>query len=63
MNVLVAADQLLAERGRVVLLDVRWALGDPHGREHYLEAVRCRRPAPDAVVTATAVSGSAVGDP
>ncbi|MDQ1661127.1 MAG: thiosulfate/3-mercaptopyruvate sulfurtransferase [Blastococcus sp.] len=37
MNVLVAADQLLAERGRVVLLDVRWALGDPHGREHYLE--------------------------
>lgn len=23
---------------RTVLLDVRWALGDPHGREHYLEA-------------------------
>ncbi len=22
---------------RTVLLDVRWALGDPHGREHYLE--------------------------
>lgn len=22
--------------GRTVLLDVRWALGDPHGREHYL---------------------------
>src|SRR6478609_4656112 len=21
---------------RTVLLDVRWALGDPHGREHYL---------------------------
>ena len=21
---------------RIVLLDVRWALGDPHGREHYL---------------------------
>ena len=23
---------------RAVLLDVRWALGDPHGREHYLAA-------------------------
>jgi len=23
---------------RTVLLDVRWALSDPHGREHYLEA-------------------------
>lgn len=23
---------------RTVLLDVRWVLGDPHGREHYLEA-------------------------
>ncbi|MBT2536607.1 sulfurtransferase [Arthrobacter sp. ISL-69] len=23
---------------RTVLLDVRWALGDPHGREHYLTA-------------------------
>ncbi|MGO4120369.1 sulfurtransferase [Arthrobacter sp. YAF16] len=23
---------------RTVLLDVRWTLGDPHGREHYLEA-------------------------
>jgi thiosulfate/3-mercaptopyruvate sulfurtransferase len=22
--------------GRTVVLDVRWALGDPHGREHYL---------------------------
>lgn len=22
--------------GRTVLLDVRWALGDPHGRDHYL---------------------------
>ena len=22
---------------RTVVLDVRWALGDPHGREHYLE--------------------------
>jgi thiosulfate/3-mercaptopyruvate sulfurtransferase len=37
MSVLVSAEELLAERGRVVLLDVRWALGDPHGREHYLE--------------------------
>lgn len=24
--------------GRTVVLDVRWALGDPHGRAHYLEA-------------------------
>ena len=23
---------------RTVLLDVRWALGDPHGRQHYLQA-------------------------
>lgn len=23
---------------RTVLLDVRWALGDPHGRDHYLES-------------------------
>ncbi|WP_255768252.1 sulfurtransferase [Pseudarthrobacter sulfonivorans] len=29
---------LLASGRRTVLLDVRWALGDPHGREHYLEA-------------------------
>jgi thiosulfate/3-mercaptopyruvate sulfurtransferase len=28
---------LLASARRTVLLDVRWALGDPHGREHYLE--------------------------
>lgn len=28
----------LAAGQRTVLLDVRWALGDPHGREHYLEA-------------------------
>jgi thiosulfate/3-mercaptopyruvate sulfurtransferase len=27
---------LLADGRRTVLLDVRWALGDPHGREHYL---------------------------
>jgi thiosulfate/3-mercaptopyruvate sulfurtransferase len=28
---------LLAAGQRTVLLDVRWALGDPHGRDHYLE--------------------------
>src|SRR6476661_5237338 len=28
---------LLATGRHTVLLDVRWALGDPHGREHYLE--------------------------
>ncbi|WP_426763387.1 sulfurtransferase [Pseudarthrobacter sp. 1G09] len=28
--------ELLAEGRRTVLLDVRWALGDPHGRDHYL---------------------------
>jgi thiosulfate/3-mercaptopyruvate sulfurtransferase len=28
---------LLATGRRTVLLDVRWALGDPHGRDHYLE--------------------------
>ena len=38
MSVLVAAADLLGQRGRVVLLDVRWALGDDRGREHYLEA-------------------------
>lgn len=27
----------LAAGQRIVLLDVRWVLGDPHGREHYLE--------------------------
>lgn len=36
MNVLVSAADLLAEDGPVTLLDVRWALGDPHGRDHYL---------------------------
>jgi 3-mercaptopyruvate sulfurtransferase SseA len=38
--VLVSAEQLateLAAGRRIVLLDVRWALGDPHGRRHYLE--------------------------
>ncbi|WP_231486958.1 sulfurtransferase [Candidatus Blastococcus massiliensis] len=33
---LLSAGQLLAAGGPVTLLDVRWALGDPHGREHYL---------------------------
>jgi thiosulfate/3-mercaptopyruvate sulfurtransferase len=39
MTVTVDPQQILAWRaaGRpLVLLDVRWALGDPHGREHYL---------------------------
>lgn len=36
MTVLVAAADLLAAGGRVVLLDVRWALGDDQGREKYL---------------------------
>ncbi|HEV7188798.1 MAG TPA: sulfurtransferase [Blastococcus sp.] len=33
---LVSAADLLADGGRVVLLDVRWALGDDRGREKYL---------------------------
>jgi thiosulfate/3-mercaptopyruvate sulfurtransferase len=37
MSVLVSAAEVLAAPGRAVLLDVRWALGDPHGRERYLE--------------------------
>ncbi|MFD2094273.1 sulfurtransferase [Blastococcus deserti] len=37
MSVLVTAGELLAaDRGRTVLLDVRWALGDDRGRERYL---------------------------
>jgi thiosulfate/3-mercaptopyruvate sulfurtransferase len=36
VSVLASAEELLAASGRFVLLDVRWALGDPHGREHYL---------------------------
>ena len=36
MSVLVTAADLLAGKGRVVLLDVRWALGDDQGREKYL---------------------------
>ncbi len=31
-----ALEALLASDRRTVLLDVRWALGDPHGRDHYL---------------------------
>ncbi|MGY1810741.1 sulfurtransferase [Blastococcus sp. SYSU D00669] len=36
MSVLLRAEELLAGRGRVVLLDVRWALGDDRGHERYL---------------------------
>jgi len=36
VSVLVTAADLLAGKGRVVLLDVRWALGDDQGREKYL---------------------------
>jgi thiosulfate/3-mercaptopyruvate sulfurtransferase len=39
MGVLMTVAELrarLADGQRTVLLDVRWALGDPHGREHYL---------------------------
>ena len=35
MTVLVSAADLLADGGRIVLLDVRWALGDDQGREKY----------------------------
>lgn len=36
MDVLISADVLLASTAPPpVLLDVRWALGDPHGRDHY----------------------------
>ena len=35
MSVLISAEEL-RRAGPVVLVDVRWALGDPHGREHYL---------------------------
>lgn len=37
VSVLVRAEELLAG-SLPVLLDVRWALGDPHGREQYLHA-------------------------
>jgi thiosulfate/3-mercaptopyruvate sulfurtransferase len=36
VTVLVSAADLLADGGRVVLLDVRWALGDEHGPATYL---------------------------
>jgi thiosulfate/3-mercaptopyruvate sulfurtransferase len=39
MPVLITAQEVserLAAGKRTVLLDVRWVLGDPHGREHYL---------------------------
>ena len=38
-DVLISAADLapLVAAGDVVLLDVRWALGDPHGHQHYLE--------------------------
>jgi thiosulfate/3-mercaptopyruvate sulfurtransferase len=36
VTVLVSAADLLTDGGRVVLLDVRWALGDDQGREKYL---------------------------
>lgn len=41
MEPLMDVDRLagrLAAGERTVLLDVRWALGDPHGRDHYLAA-------------------------
>jgi thiosulfate/3-mercaptopyruvate sulfurtransferase len=36
VTVLVSAAELARAPRPPVLLDVRWALGDPHGREHYL---------------------------
>jgi thiosulfate/3-mercaptopyruvate sulfurtransferase len=36
VRVLISAEELRTA-GRAVLLDVRWALGDPHGRAHYLD--------------------------
>jgi 3-mercaptopyruvate sulfurtransferase SseA len=36
VSVLISAAEL-RRSGRAVLLDVRWALGDPEGREHYLD--------------------------
>ena len=34
---LISVDELRARSDVPALLDVRWALGDPHGHEHYLE--------------------------
>lgn len=36
MNILIQAPELLSSTGRLVLLDVRWRLGGPPGREDYL---------------------------
>ena len=36
MRVLTTAMQVRDDPGLAVLLDVRWALGDPHGHDHYL---------------------------
>ena len=38
-----ALNARLASGQRTVLLDVRWALGDPDGREHYLDGPHSRR--------------------
>jgi len=41
VDVLISANELrnrlARENGRPLVLDVRWALGDPHGHDHYLE--------------------------
>ena len=41
VDVLISANELhnrlAREVGRPLVLDVRWALGDPHGHEHYIE--------------------------
>ena len=41
VDVLISANELhkrlAREDGRPLVLDVRWVLGDPHGREHYAE--------------------------
>ncbi|VXB50837.1 sulfurtransferase [Aeromicrobium sp. 9AM] len=36
MSILIQAPELMSSTGRVVLLDVRWKLGGPPGREDYL---------------------------
>lgn len=51
-----ALNQRMTSGKRTVLLDVRWALGDPHGREHYLEA---HIPGAVYVDLPTALAGSA----
>ena len=37
-DVLISVEELASSIDEVVLLDVRWALGDPDGYRHYLEA-------------------------